>query len=199
MKSLKERGIREEMEVPVPIPTDDGSGIAETIFVQVMALRDPETGDFFLDGEALETIDKAKSRHLGLLSPDEIKALRQRLQKTQEQMSQLLRIGEKTYTRWESGRSRPSQVLNLLLLLLRDGRVSAAQIQSYRKPSFNWQEALRLASTAVAVESPATEPAKPYTKPAPLSLPLHRKLSDKIKSKEPSWELAANEELALAA
>jgi len=199
MKSLKERGIREEMEVPVPIPTDDGSGIAETILVRVMALRDPETGDFFLDGEALETIDKAKSRHLGLLSSDEIKALRQRLHLTQEQLSQLLRIGEKTYTRWESGRSRPSQVMNLLLLLLRDGTLNISRLQAYRKPNFNWFGACACISWSGTVELPAIEPATRWMKPAQLGLPHRRKPSVKVKSNEQCWEVEAHEELAVAA
>ena len=79
---------------------------------------------------------------MGLLLPEEIKALRQRLNLTQIEMSDLLQIGEKTYTRWESGRSRPSQVLNLLLRALRDGRLDVAYLRSHRKVSFNWHLAL---------------------------------------------------------
>ncbi|MGD0651998.1 MAG: helix-turn-helix domain-containing protein [Verrucomicrobiia bacterium] len=138
MKSLNERAIREEMDVPVAIPTADGSGIAETITVRVTIMRDPQTGDFFLDDEAMDAIDKAKSRHLGLLSPEDIRGLRVQLHLTQEEMSRLLKIGEKTYTRWETGRSRPSQAMNLLLLGLRDGVISTGWLQTVLKKQFRW-------------------------------------------------------------
>jgi len=37
------------------------------------------------------------------LTPGEIRRFRELLGKTQEEMSELLGIGKKTYTRWESG------------------------------------------------------------------------------------------------
>ena len=138
MKSLRERATREEMDVPVTIPTADGSGVEETITVRVMALRDPQTGDFFLDDEAMEAIDRAKSRHLGLLSSEDIRGLRAQLYLTQEEMSHLLKIGEKTYTRWETGRSRPSQAMNLLLLGLREGVIPVGWLQTVLKKQFKW-------------------------------------------------------------
>lgn len=141
MSSLKEHAVREEIEVPVAIPTADGSGIAETITVRVTALRDQKTGEIFLDDEAMDTIDKAKSRHLGLLSAEDIRGLRAQLHLTQEEMSCLLKIGEKTYTRWEAGRSRPSQAMNLLLLGLRDGVIPPGWLQTVLKKQFKWNAA----------------------------------------------------------
>lgn len=173
--SLLERAKRELVEVPVHIPTLDGAGIAETITVKVEGLRDPDTGELFLDGEALELLDKVKARHMGLLLPEEIKALRLRLNLSQREMSELLHIGEKTYTRWENGRERPSQSLNLLLRALRDGRLDAAYLRSISRVAFNWQIVLSLISSAESAEPSALE------------------------SEEPFLECAANEELALAA
>lgn len=173
--SLLENAKREQVEVPVHIPTLDGKAIAETIMVKVTGMRDAKTGELFLDGEALELLDKAKARYMGLLLPEEIKALRQRLNLTQKEMSDLLQIGEKTYTRWESEHSRPSQVLNLLLRALRDGRLDVAYLRSHRTASFNWQVALNLDGLSETVEPPATEVDEPYV------------------------ESAAHEELALAA
>jgi DNA-binding transcriptional regulator YiaG len=51
----------------------------------------------------MERLDQAKYETLGLLSPLEILALRQKFGKSQEQMADLLRIGRKTYCRWENG------------------------------------------------------------------------------------------------
>ena len=49
--SLLENAKREQVEVPVHIPTLDGKAIAETIMVKVAGIRDAKTGELFLDGE----------------------------------------------------------------------------------------------------------------------------------------------------
>jgi len=135
MKSLKERATREIVEVKILIPTPDGSGVAETIKIKVSALRDPQSGEIFLTGDALKTIDKTKARYMGLLLPTEIRELRERLGMTQQKMSRLLRIGDKTYTRWENGRERPSQSMNLLLTALWDGRLDVSYLIHQKRPS----------------------------------------------------------------
>ncbi len=60
-------------------------------------------GEVILDDSAMDCIDQAKYKALGLLTPADIMAIRVRLQKTQEQMAALLGIGKKTYCRWENG------------------------------------------------------------------------------------------------
>lgn len=126
--------IKIETEEEVIIPTSDGKGIAEKIKVKVPAYRDPKTDEIYLDGEALRMLDDVKARHLGLLTTGEIKSLRQRLDCTQQQMSELLQIGEKTWTRWESGRERPSKSLNLLLRALFEGRIDVPWLQAQNNP-----------------------------------------------------------------
>lgn len=55
---------------------------------------------------ALEAaLEAERYQRLGLLQPTEIKAIRKRMRLTQTEMAQLIGVGEKTYTRWESGRS----------------------------------------------------------------------------------------------
>lgn len=130
MKGLKERLERIELEEPVHIPTLDGTGIAETINVKVPAWRDPMDGEVYLDTQATAILDKVKARHMGLLTPDQIKALRKRLRLTQPQISELLQIGEKTWTRWETGRERPSRSINVLLFALNDGKLDVAYLRS---------------------------------------------------------------------
>jgi DNA-binding transcriptional regulator YiaG len=121
----------------IHIPNLDGNGIAETVRVEVDAYFNPETGEDVLTPESLELIERTQARHMGLLSAEEIKALRERLGLTQNEMSNLLQIGAKTYTRWESGRARPSRSLNVLLCALRDGQLDMNYLCALRDPSHN--------------------------------------------------------------
>ena len=56
----------------------------------------------------------------GLLSADEIRALRQRFDLTQGELARLLHLGANTISRWESGRNVQTEAMELLLRLLRD-------------------------------------------------------------------------------
>lgn len=66
--SVSARSTREQVEVPVHIPTLDGKAVAETIMVKVEGIRDAKTGELFLDGNALELLDKAKARYIATFS-----------------------------------------------------------------------------------------------------------------------------------
>lgn len=116
----------------VVIPNLEGDGIAEKIRITVQAYTDPETGEDVLTPESMELIEKTQARHMGLLAPEEIRALRERLMLTQEEMSELLQLGGKSYTRWESGRARPSRSLNILLCALRDGVITVEYLRALR-------------------------------------------------------------------
>ncbi len=59
-------------------------------------------------------------RKHGLLSTDEIRALRERLSLTQNELAKLLRLGSNTISRWESGRNVQTEAMDLLLRLVRD-------------------------------------------------------------------------------
>ncbi|MBU4211300.1 MAG: helix-turn-helix domain-containing protein [Kiritimatiellae bacterium] len=140
MSAPLENAVRIETEMPVHIPTPDGKAVAETVMVKVPALKDPATGEVYLTGEALEIMDKKKARLMGVLLPGEVKELRARLGLTQLKLSGLLGIGEKTCTRWETGRERPSQSLNLMLVALWEGRLNVTALQALRQPTFSWYE-----------------------------------------------------------
>ncbi len=129
-----------QTKVPVHIPKLDGSEIAETIQVDVEGYRNPEDGEIYLTGESLEKLDEVKSRHMGLLLPAEIKEMREQMGITQKRMGELLQIGEKSYSRWETGRKRPSRSLNLLLAALADGRIDVAYLESRLNPNFDWRK-----------------------------------------------------------
>jgi putative zinc finger/helix-turn-helix YgiT family protein len=129
--------------VQVTIPTLDGESIAETVEIEVPCTVDPVTGEEFLTGDALKEIDRTKARHMGLLQPEEIKELRSSLGMTQKQMCEMLQIGAKSYSRWETGRERPTRSMNILLRALLDGKLDAGYLKSLRQPRFDWRDVLK--------------------------------------------------------
>ena len=56
----------------------------------------------------------------GLLSADEIRAIRERFALTQADLARLLRLGANTVSRWESGRNVQTAAMDMLLRLIRD-------------------------------------------------------------------------------
>ncbi len=60
----------------------------------------------------------AIARAMGLLTPDEIRAIRERLGPTQAEFARLTSIGEATISRWERGRLLPNRAMDRYLRLL---------------------------------------------------------------------------------
>jgi putative zinc finger/helix-turn-helix YgiT family protein len=56
----------------------------------------------------------------GLLSADEIRAIRERFALTQAELARLLHLGANTVSRWESGRNVQTAAMDMLLRLIRD-------------------------------------------------------------------------------
>ena len=56
----------------------------------------------------------------GLLSADEIRAIRGRFDLAQADLARLLRLGANTFSRWESGRNVQTAAMDILLRLIRD-------------------------------------------------------------------------------
>lgn len=129
----------EIITVDVAIPSADGKSVAYTVPVAVSAVFNEDYKDYILDGDALAEIDRVKARHMGLLPPNEIKALRSRLGVTQKELAELLQIGEKSWTRWETGREHPSRSINILIRALDDGKIDLNYLRSVRdgdRPNF---------------------------------------------------------------
>lgn len=59
-------------------------------------------------------------RKHGLLSADQIRAIRQHFHLTQAALARLLRLGANTVSRWESGRNVQTEAMDLLLRMIRD-------------------------------------------------------------------------------
>jgi len=81
-------------------------------------------------GEGLFSLEEAEALRLGafeiyrkkygLLSADEIRAVREHHGLTQAELAQLLRLGGNTLSRWEAGRNVQSAAMDVLLRLIRD-------------------------------------------------------------------------------
>jgi len=68
-----------------------------------------------VDGDASRRITEETYRQLGLLTPTEIRANRERLGLTQQQLQDLLGLGGNSLSRWENGRVYQSRALDRFL------------------------------------------------------------------------------------
>ena len=126
----------------VTIPSADGTTVVERIPLMVPMAWEPLVNEWVITDEAERMIEETKARHMGLILPDELIALRERLGLTQTQLCELLKIGEKTWSRWEGGRHRPSQSMNLLLRALQTGVIAPYALRQLGQPNVDWTTAL---------------------------------------------------------
>jgi putative zinc finger/helix-turn-helix YgiT family protein len=77
-----------------------------------------QCGEQYLGPGAARAQHLAVCRALGLLTPDQIKAIRERLGPTQAEFARLTGIGEATISRWERGRMLPNRAMDRYLRLL---------------------------------------------------------------------------------
>jgi putative zinc finger/helix-turn-helix YgiT family protein len=87
-------------------------------------LRCPKCNDVvlrFQDAKRLQedAIGRYRKQH-GLLSADEIRAIRDRFELTQVELAGLLHLGANTVSRWESGRNVQTGAMDMLLRIIRD-------------------------------------------------------------------------------
>jgi len=124
MNAFTQRLVSIKKEVPVRIPPNVPGGEVRTVMVEVPAMQDPKDGEIYFGPDAAAILDKAKARHMGVLAPQELAELRQRLGLTQKEIAEVLQIGEKTWSRWETGREIVSRSLNVLLRAVYEGKIS---------------------------------------------------------------------------
>lgn len=137
---------------PVYIPNATGDDIAETLWIDVPAWKDPKTDQIFLDGEANDKLDTVKARYMGILAPNQLRDLRNAIGVTQKGMAELLQLGEKSWTRWESGSERPSRSMNVFLCAVYDGKVDVNYLRSLadspiRSQFARWKPSVRFESS----------------------------------------------------
>lgn len=152
MKPPVESWVPVKSKEPVYIPNADGSAVAETLWVEVDAWRDPSTGEIYLSGEATEKLEAVKARYLGVLTPVQLRDLRAAIGVSQKDMAGLLQLGEKSWTRWETGRERPSRSMNVMLCALYDGKIDVNYLETLADPKLRsqfarWQPSVRFEAT----------------------------------------------------
>jgi DNA-binding transcriptional regulator YiaG len=129
-------------DVYSPATAEKEAVFAETIQVEVYE----NFGQEFLTPESSELIERARARHMGFLHGKDIRDLRKRLNLTQDELSTLLDCGEKSLSRWESGRGLPSGIVNKLLRLLDESYLSPASLAAVSGPRPSWTLAERFQS-----------------------------------------------------
>lgn len=117
-------------DVYLPATADTPPKLVETIEIEVYE----NFGEEFLTAESSELIERTRARHMGFLHGKDIRDLRKRLGLTQDQLSKLLDCGEKSLSRWESGRGLPSGIVNKLLRLLDEGFLTPASLAAVTGP-----------------------------------------------------------------
>lgn len=87
-------------------------------------LRCPKCGEVLLNLSQAQELDHgahaAYRRRFRLLSPADIRAIREKYGLTQAQLAKLLRLGGNTISRWEADRKVQTAAMDVLLRLLRD-------------------------------------------------------------------------------
>lgn len=140
----------------------DRNGQSHALRIANMVWLECDTcGEALLDDHAMSMIDDARRKALGLLTPQEIRAFRLRLQKTQAAMSEFLGIGEKTYCRWESGSYIQSEGFDryLRLLIADEGNVQLLQdiADVKRAPQGTTSQAERIGIFPYITDLPSVE------------------------------------------
>lgn len=97
---------------------DDSGGLREVVVKGVRKNICEACGEYFFDEPSEEKISVAQRAAMGLLSADKLQAFRKSLGKSQEQMSELLGLGKRTWCRWESNDHFQSESFDRYLRLL---------------------------------------------------------------------------------
>jgi putative zinc finger/helix-turn-helix YgiT family protein len=82
-----------------------------------------------------KAIDLEATKRQGLLVPEEIRQVRQRTGLSAVDMAYLLGVGDKTYTRWETGKSIQNKGNDTLIRLLDANAEAFASVQAERQPN----------------------------------------------------------------
>lgn len=107
-----EREISHDGRAPVTIRILD----LEVIVCTNSACKPEHPSDTIIeDDAAIERITTETYRQLGLLTPDEIRAARERLDLTQQDVQRMLGLGGNTLSRWETGHVYQSRSLDRFL------------------------------------------------------------------------------------
>ena len=127
------------VKIQKKVTIKDANGHVRTVVtVELNGEIDELSGETFIPATELKKIDEAKIKAANILLPDEIKALRQRYGKSQEAMCAIIGLGNRTWTRWETGAVIPNASTCRTLFLLHDGRISLEDLCQQRSRCEDW-------------------------------------------------------------
>ena len=113
-----------------------GSGEAAAELAVQLPVRRCDHCDFdYLDDEGERLKHEVVCRHLGVLTPQEVRGIRKRLGLSRSAFAQLTGIGEASLSRWESGIKIQTPGYDRYLRLLRHAGIAALLGQLSRAPS----------------------------------------------------------------
>ena len=126
--SLEEHSGEYRFDTPPNIP-------GGTIVIQSAIWEECDScGEQILSLELEHAIEKERYHRLGLLTPERIKEIRNCAGLTQTDMAQFLGVGEKAFTRWESGKSLQNKSNDNLLRLVERSPELFLQLDAERSP-----------------------------------------------------------------
>lgn len=92
-------------------------------------------GERIIPHELDQALDRERYRRLGLLYPEQIRQVRAKTGLSAVDMSHLLGVGEKTYTRWENGRSLQTKASDTLIRLIDQHAELFVLVDAERNPN----------------------------------------------------------------
>jgi len=104
---------REVYKFPYGVGTD-----TVELSCEVPVRKCADCGFSFIDGDAEDICHEEVCKHLGVMTPSQIKALRELYELTQAQFSKITKLGEATLSRWERGVVIQNQAYDNYLYLL---------------------------------------------------------------------------------
>jgi len=104
---------REVYKFPYGVGTD-----TVELSCEVPVRKCADCGFSFIDGDAEDICHKEVCKHLGVMTPSQIKALRGLYELTQAKFSEITKLGEATLSRWERGVVIQNQAYDNYLYLL---------------------------------------------------------------------------------
>jgi putative zinc finger/helix-turn-helix YgiT family protein len=125
-----------------------GSGGDQVLLSAVVPVYEcAECGEMYTGQEAEELRHEAVCRHLGRLTPREIKTIRESYHLTQEKFADVSGFGVASIKRWELGNQIQGESANNLLLLLRLPRNLRLVQEANKKQAFQPTFRTRIAET----------------------------------------------------
>ena len=113
------------------------SGLVQVTALNVPVEQCPVCGEQLVGPEAGRVRHHAICKTLGLLTPDEILEVRERLGLTQAEFSRLTGFGEATISRWERGRLLQNRANDRYLRLIAESPENLRRLESMSQTAKN--------------------------------------------------------------